>query len=79
MLYKMHLNRDELTVIDEAMQEHLTLMDMGTQNATAESAAKKVKLLREYVELNVKVEDAIRAKDSAKKAYNQFTFDRKSD
>lgn len=77
MLYKMHLNRDELTVIDDAIQEHITLMDVETPTEAAESAAKKIKLLREYVDLNTKVAEVIKAKDSAKKAYNEFVFNGK--
>ena len=74
MLYKMHLNRDELTVIDDAIQEHITLMDVETPTEAAESAAKKIKLLREYVDLNTKVWDVIRSRDDAKKAYEAYTF-----
>ena len=77
MLYKMHINKDELAVMDEAMQEHITLMDIDTPVEAAESAAKKIKLLREYVDLNAKVTEVIKAKDSAKKAYNEFAFNGK--
>ena len=74
MLYKMHINKDELAVMDEAMQEHITLMDIDTQAEAAESAAKKIKLLREYVDLNSKIWDTVRSMNDAKKAYEAFTF-----
>ena len=74
MLYKMHLGREELAVIDEAMKNHLTLMDLDAPKEAAESAARKVALLKDYVDLNAQVLETVQAKDRAKQAYKDFTF-----
>ena len=74
MLYKLHINQDEIAVIDEAMKEHIALMDLEAPRAAAESAAEKVKLLREFIDLGAVVREAVLAKDSALQRYKDFTF-----
>ena len=76
MLYKLHLSQDELSVIDDSIQEHITLMDIDAPSETAESAAKKIKLLREYVDLSARVTEVIRSREDAKKAYTKYTFNK---
>lgn len=74
MLYKMHLCREELAVLDEAMKNHITLMDLDAPTAAAESAARKIALLKDYVDLNAQILEAVQAKDKAKQAYKAYTF-----
>lgn len=77
MLYKMHLSPDEVEVIDKAMRDHLTLLDMDAPKETAERAARKVTLLKEYVDLCGRVRETILERDKAKTEYNVFTFNEK--
>jgi len=71
MLYKMHLCREELAVIDAAMNDYIMLHD---EQEAAESAAQKVALLKNYVELNAQVLETIQEKEKAKQAYIAYTF-----
>ena len=73
MLFKLHLSQDELAIIDDSLQDY-ALMEVEAPSDTAESAAKKIKLLREYVELSAKVGEVMRSRDGAKKEYIKFTF-----
>lgn len=76
MLYKMHLCREELAVIDAAMKDYIMLHD--EQQEATESAARKVALLKDYVDISAEVQktvqEAINKKEKAKQAYNAFTF-----
>ena len=72
MLYKIHLCREELAVIDAAMNDYIMLHD--EQQEAAESAARKVALLKNYVELNAQVLETIQEKEKAKQAYIAYTF-----
>lgn len=74
MLYKMHLCREELAVIDAAMNEYIMLHD--EQKEATESAAQKIALLKDYVELSAEVQKAVSKKEKAKQAYNNYTFKR---
>ena len=74
MLYKMHLCREELAVIDAAMKDYAMLHD--EQPEVTERAAQKVALLKDYVDLNAQVLETVQAKEKAKQAYKAYTFAR---
>lgn len=74
MLYKMHLCREELAVIDAAMKDYIMLHE--EQQEATESAAQKIALLKDYVELCAEVQQAVSKKEKAKQAYDNYTFKR---
>lgn len=74
MLYKMHLCREELAIIDAAMKDYIMLHE--EQQEATESAAQKIALLKDYVELCAEVQQAVSKKEKAKQAYDNYTFKR---
>lgn len=63
-------------MIDDSLQDHITLLDNVEPSDTAESAATKIKLLREYVSLSAKVAEVMRSRDGVKKEYIKFKFNK---
>ena len=76
MLYKMHLCPEEIAAVDQAMKDYITLTESPTD--AAERAARKIALLRDYVDLSARVGEAVQAQTAAKEAYNEFTFRREN-
>lgn len=72
MLYKMHLCREELAVIDAAIKDYALLHD--EQPEVTEHAAQKVALLKDYVDLDAQALETAQAKEKAKQAYKAYTF-----